>query len=175
MATSSSRVNQALARGALEKVSPVAVLEAVGKAELGRHHWDRAVGLSRLEPRAGEYDFRHDYDSQVEKAYDALIALCEALITAYGYRRKGNAGHQLLLAVAEELLAQQYPREATELGVNGDHLRIERNQLKYDRFGVANRRERDQVFHILPPILRALEQATFVSIGQPPPVHVWST
>ncbi len=175
MAAKSSVVNTALRNGALEQLSSPAGLDAVAKAELGRRHWERAVALSRLQPQPGQYDFMHDYDNQVEKAHDALIALSEALITGHGYRRKGKAGNRLLLAVAEELLAQQYPAEATRLSQIGDHLRQERNALKYDRFGVINEQERDQVFHALPPILRALEASTFASIGQPLPGHAWVT
>jgi len=172
MAPSRGVVAKALDRGNLVQTNSPAPLEVASKAELGRRHWERAVALSRLPPQPG-YDFTLDYDSQVGAAYDALIALSEALIRARGYRRKGSASHQLLLAVAEELLARLHPKEAIQLGQNAHHLRQERNALKYDRFGVTNQQERDQVFRVLPPILKALEADVFAAIGQPLPGHVW--
>lgn len=94
MAPVSSRIAAALRGGRLAKV-PVAPLPILQKAELGRQHWERVLRLVNSEP--------HDYDLHLEKAYDSLVAFCEALIAAHGYRRKSSS-HAFLLELGVELL-----------------------------------------------------------------------
>lgn len=164
MAPVSSRIAAALRGGRLAKV-PVAPLPILQKAELGRQHWERVLRLVHSEP--------HDYDLHLEKAYDSLVAFCEALIAAHGYRRKSSS-HAFLLELGVELLDAVFPEQAAQLDAIREHLRQERNKAKYDRYGVVNERERDQALASLTPILEAIELAVFTKIGQPAPVHMWT-
>jgi hypothetical protein len=62
MAANSSVVSKALRNGGLERMSAPAPLEAIRKAEVGRRHWERAVGLSRVPETSNERLLRPCYN-----------------------------------------------------------------------------------------------------------------
>jgi hypothetical protein len=157
-------VAAALARSQIEEIA-VPHVQALQKAELGRRDWERLLQLCQLIP--------DDNDWQVNVAYDALTALSGALIAANGYRRRGLSSHRLDLQITVELLAFTHEGQATALDTIGDHLRRQRNRLKYDRVDVIAEAERDHILTALPSILAALEEAVFIAIGRPLPRHSW--
>lgn len=127
---------------------------AVQKLQLARRWAHRAVTI------AASPEFADDPDFAFASMYQAFQDAADALLCAHGWRPGGDRAHQRTFQLAAAGLFPTDPRAAAMLRDQERTLRQARREIAYDRTGVVNRRDLQEIFRLAGVVLPALASRT---------------
>jgi hypothetical protein len=135
---------------------------AVQKLQLARRWAHRAATI------ATSPDFADDPDFAFSTLYQAFQDAADALLCSHGWRPGGDRAHQRTFQLAAAGLYPVNPEVATLLRERERTLRQARREIAYDRTGVINRRDLQEIFAVAGRVLPALASRTCVVIDLSP-------
>jgi hypothetical protein len=135
---------------------------AVQKLQLARRWAHRASTI------ATSSEFADDPDFAFASLYQAVQDAADALLCAHGWRPGGERAHQRTFQLAAAGLHPVEPEAATLLHDQERTLRQARREIAYDRTGVVNLRDLQEVFRMAALVLPALARRTCAVIDLAP-------
>lgn len=135
---------------------------AVQKLQLARRWAHRASIIASIP------NFADDPDFAFASLYQAFQDAADALLCAHGWRPGGERAHQRTFQLAAAGLHAVEPAAAALLWDQERTLRQARREIAYDRTGVVNLRDLQDVFALATVVLPALARRTCAVIDLVP-------
>ncbi len=128
----------------------------VGRPEVERLH---AIVARDLQTAASIRDQNADWALAI--GYNAMVQACRALMTAYGYRAKGEGQHRTII----EFVRAVMPQHDDLLG-RLDRLRRRRHQTVYDVAGQVSRAEVEDSLRLAERFIPVLQANALRKVDQ---------